>query len=209
MTADAPAPTDGRRARRERSRLAVVDAAFALVLDGKIPPNVDDVAERAGVSVSSIFRNFDGLDDLQHQAVERFADRYRHLLKAEVRPGVGRSSRVSGFVTCRLDLYEQAGPLMSLGRHRALDYEPMARAVANNRALLAEQTRSFFSEEIADRTPADAADLIASVDSFTSPESFEVMSGAHARTRRQIARAWTTGVRSLIAGWPSRQDAQP
>ena len=36
-------PDDGRRARREPGRRAVVDAAFALILEGKAPFAVQDV----------------------------------------------------------------------------------------------------------------------------------------------------------------------
>ena len=37
-------PIDGRRARRERSRVAVIDAVFTLVRNGKVPPIAEDVA---------------------------------------------------------------------------------------------------------------------------------------------------------------------
>ena len=55
--------TDGRHARRARNRAAVIEAVYELVKSGKVPPSVDDVASEAGVSVSSIFRIFDGLPD--------------------------------------------------------------------------------------------------------------------------------------------------
>lgn len=161
---------------------------------------MDDIAERAGVSVSSIFRNFDGLDDLQRHALERFGDRFHHLLTAGPGERASMPDRVERFVRTRIDLYEQAGPLMTMGRQRALDHQPMAAAVSRNRQLLADQTRAWFQPEIVGRTPAGSADLVALVDTLTSPESFEVMGAAHARSRRQISRAWTLGLASLLAG---------
>ena len=65
--AGVPDPTvtvAGRRARRERNRTAVIDAMFELIAEGKVPPPAEALAERAGVSVSSIFRYFDNLDEL-------------------------------------------------------------------------------------------------------------------------------------------------
>ena len=173
---------------------------FELVQAGKIPPSADEVAARAGVSASSVFRNFDGLDDLQRQAVDRFQERYAHLLTSIADGDVDK--RVAGFVALRVDLYEQAGPLMRLARQRALQYDPMVAAVATQRSRLAEQTRGCFRAEIIGRTPADAADLVALIDTMTCPEAFEVMSSAHGRTRRQIARSWIIGVRALLDGWP-------
>jgi TetR/AcrR family transcriptional regulator of autoinduction and epiphytic fitness len=190
--------TDGRHARRRRSREAIVSAAFELILEGKGPPSAEDVAERAGVSVSSIFRNFDGLADIQQQAHELFAERYSHLLLATPPPGSNLDSRIAFFVNTRLDLYEQAGPLMSMARMRAFEVDTWRAHIAASRSALARQLRACFDPEIAGRTPSDSADLVAVLDSITSPEAFELMTQAHARTRKQINRAWITTLHALI-----------
>ncbi|MFT4866813.1 MAG: TetR/AcrR family transcriptional regulator of autoinduction and epiphytic fitness [Ilumatobacter sp.] len=109
MVTQPEAPGDGRRARRARSRVAVIDAVFALVRDGKVPPTVEDVADRAGVSVSSIFRNFDGLDDMQRQAFDVFRERYVHLFDPVVDAGAPRAERVAKHVRARLGLLTVAG----------------------------------------------------------------------------------------------------
>ena len=192
---------DGRRARRERNRSAIVDAVFAAVLDGKVPPTVDDVAARAGVSVSSVFRNFDGLDDLQRRAFDRFQEQYLHLFDATPDAGADRSTRVEHYVRARIELYRSAGPLMHLARQRALDYQPMADGVARLRSRLVDQTHREFRVERSALSSGRAADLIALVDATTSPEAFEVMSAAHARTPRQIARAWVRALDILFDGY--------
>jgi TetR/AcrR family transcriptional regulator of autoinduction and epiphytic fitness len=205
-------PIDGRRARRQRSRAAIVDAAFALILEGKGPPSAEDVAERAGVSVSSIFRNFDGLADIQEQAFDQFRERFSHLLLATPSVGANLDERITFFVRNRLDLYEQAGPLMSMARARAFERDTFVEAVARNRSTLADQTRACFGSEIDGLTPSDAADPIAVLDSLTSPEAFELMTTAHARTRTQIARAWATSLHALIANcyiWGLTPDVTP
>jgi TetR/AcrR family transcriptional regulator of autoinduction and epiphytic fitness len=191
-------PIDGRRARRDRNRQAVVDAAFALIVEGEGPPSTAAVADRAGVSVSSIFRNFDGLADLQEQALGQFRERFAHLLSATPSADADLGDRVEFFVRNRLDLYEQAGPLMSMARARAFEHDTLVEAVARNRSTLADQTRACFGNEIDCLTPSDAADLIAVLDSLTSPEAFEVMTRAHARTHQQIARAWKSSLLALI-----------
>lgn len=191
-------PVDGRRARRDRSRQAIVDAAFALILEGKGPPSVDAVAERAGVSVSSVFRNFDGLVDLQQQALELFAERYSHLLRAVPAPGTDLDGRIAWFVDTRLALYQQAHPLLAMARARAFDHDTLVEAVARNRSTLADQASTCFAPELVALTPTDAADVVAIVDSLTSPEGFELMTRSHARTPEQIASVWTSALRTLI-----------
>ena len=109
-------PIDGRRARRERGRIAVIDAMFDLLQEGKVPPGADAIAERSGVSVASIFRYFDGIDDLQLQTLERFRSRFEPLISASIEGDL--RARIAGLVGARLDLYEQAGAIMAVGRLR-------------------------------------------------------------------------------------------
>lgn len=197
--ATTPEPlVDGRTARRERSRVAIIDAAFALILDGKIPLSPDDIAERADVSVSSVYRNFDGLGDIQHQAVGRFQERFGHLLVDHPDSTAPRADRVDHFVRTRVELYRVAGPMIRLARQRSLDHAAFADSIALQRSRLADQTLECFRPELTGSTPTRASNLVALIDAMTSPESFDVMSGVHARSPRQIAHTWTTSITTLL-----------
>ncbi len=190
-------PPDGRSLRRERNRAAVIDAVFTLVDEGKIPPQVEEVAERSGVSVSSIFRNFDGLADLQRQAIDHAHKQWSASLEVDD-DADPLDARIRSHVRSRIELYERSGGLMRLARARAVDFEPLTEALANQRANLADQTRARFATEVANLSPAAAADLVAIVDTITSPEAFEVMSASHARSSRQISRAWITTLSAVL-----------
>src|SRR3546814_11885257 len=52
-----------------RTREAIVDATISLIDEGDLRPTAPRVAERAGVSVRSVFQHFDDLES-QHAAVE-------------------------------------------------------------------------------------------------------------------------------------------
>jgi AcrR family transcriptional regulator len=196
---------DGRHARRARSRIAVIDAVFALVRNGKIPLTVEDLAEHAGVSVSSVFRNFDGLDDMQRQAFDVFRQRYSKLFDPVAPSTSPRRQRVTQHVKSRLELLEAAGPILQIARHRALDYQPLSEGVARSRSQLADQTRAHFATEAAQLTPADASNLVAVIDALTSPEAHDVLRAAHGRSDRQIAQSWTRSIEAILAGWPGIQ----
>jgi AcrR family transcriptional regulator len=127
----------------------VIDAMFSLLQDGKVPVSAELVADRAGVSVASVFRYFDGLDDLQYQTFERFRERFEPLLVVTSDVAT-RDERIAAFVDSRIDLYEQAGTIMAVGRLRALEYEPLVAASAEMRGLLADQVRSVFAIDVAD-----------------------------------------------------------
>lgn len=190
---------DGRHARRQRNRLAVIEVVFELVQEGKGPPPVELVADRAGVSVSSIFRNFDGLADMQRQAIELGHQRF--LTRTQVDPDQADAplaDRIRSHVRGRVELYEEAGALLQIGRARAIDHEPMVEGLALLRMHLADQTRQRFAVEVQALSPAAAADLVAIIDTITSPEAFELMAAAHARSSRQISRAWVASLTALV-----------
>ncbi|HSP28240.1 MAG TPA: TetR/AcrR family transcriptional regulator [Ilumatobacteraceae bacterium] len=190
---------DGRRARRERGRVAVIDAMFELLQEGKVPPAVELIADRSGVSVASIFRYFQGIDDLQFQTYQRFRERFEPLVRIGVDGDL--TARTNALVQSRLDLYEQAGAIMAVGRLRALEHQPLVEASAQMRGVLADQVRTTFAHETAGSSPARAADLVAVIDALTSLESWDVMRKTHARSRSQIARAWAQGIRALVGSW--------
>ncbi|MGA9277698.1 TetR/AcrR family transcriptional regulator [Ilumatobacter sp.] len=200
-------PVDGRRARRQRSREAVIEAVFALVSEGKVPPSADDVAARAGVSVSSIFRNFDGLHDLQRQALERSQANFAHLFVV-ADADEQRTVRIRSHVRARIELLEAASGLLRIGRSRALDHEPLVEGLARLRGRLADQTRQRFAAEIDQLTPAEAANLVALIDATTSPEAFDLMCAAHSRTSRQIAKTWIRALDALFARWVPETEEQ-
>ena len=197
--ADEHPVVDGRRARRERGRAAVIDAMFELLQEGKVPPTADLVAERSGVSVASIFRYFDGIDDLQLQTLQRFRERFEPLLHTDTTGDL--TARIGSFVGSRLDLYERAGAIMAVGRLRSLEHEPLVAASAQMRSTLADQVRLTFATETMGSTPGRSADLVAVVDALTSLESWDVMRKTHARSRAQIAQAWKRGISALIRAW--------
>jgi AcrR family transcriptional regulator len=55
---------DGRALRSERSRRAIHEALFALVGEGVLQPTAQQVADRAGVGIRTVFRHFEDMDAL-------------------------------------------------------------------------------------------------------------------------------------------------
>jgi TetR/AcrR family transcriptional regulator of autoinduction and epiphytic fitness len=190
---------DGRRARRERNRTAVIDAVFSLLDEGVVPPATEAIAERAGVSVSSVFRYFDSLDDLQTQAVERHFERFAPLFEI---PALGVGSldeRIGKLVTARIALYRTVGSAARLARARALDHPVLAQHLARTRRLLARQLRLHFADELRVLPRPAADDLVGLIDTLTSFESWDLLRATHDRSDRLIRRAWVDGLARLLA----------
>src|SRR5438309_5937138 len=62
---------DGRAARSVRTRRAIVDAMRALHHEGDLRPTAPRVAERAGVSLRTVWQHFDDLETLLFEAGRR------------------------------------------------------------------------------------------------------------------------------------------
>ena len=191
------ATIDGRRARRERNRSAVIDAMLSLLgEDGS--PAVETIAATAGVSVSSVFRYFDSLDDLLRETVHRYFERYDHLFEIP-QIGVGDlPSRIDRFVTARSELYETTAPIARVARRRAAEHARIAETLDGVRHTLSGQARRHFAPELTGRPGAEVDDVIGLVDSLTSFEAWDLLHTAHGRSPRQIRRAWARGVDALV-----------
>ncbi|MFK8019772.1 MAG: TetR/AcrR family transcriptional regulator [Pseudomonadales bacterium] len=71
MSDDTGKVVDGRRQRTERSRDAIIDAMLALIEEGNLAPSAQQVSERAGVGIRSVFRHFSEMEQLFALAEER------------------------------------------------------------------------------------------------------------------------------------------
>ncbi len=198
MTIDQATTTDGRRARRDRNRAAVIDAVFGLLDDGVVTPSSDAIADRAGVSVSSVFRYFDTLEDLQEQTITAHFERFGHLFDV---PQIGTgclTTRIDRFVTARTTLYGTIAPIGRLARARALDQPRIADTLARTRSRFSTQIREHFAFELEGRLRADEDDVVALIDAMTSFESWDLLHTSHRRGDARIRRAWITGITALL-----------
>jgi AcrR family transcriptional regulator len=71
---------DGRTARRDRNRDAVLDAVLDLFAEDALAPSAVQVAERSGVSLRSVYRYFDDTDELVRAGIARSRARVRPLV---------------------------------------------------------------------------------------------------------------------------------
>lgn len=96
---------------------------------GAIPASTE-IASRAGVSPASLFRYFDSLDDLQHEAVRQHFES-NHEFFAVRRIGEGAlDERIAAFVDARIALHNRIAPVARFGRGRVVEFCTSRRASA-------------------------------------------------------------------------------
>ncbi|HVT64836.1 MAG TPA: TetR/AcrR family transcriptional regulator [Mycobacteriales bacterium] len=180
---------DGRRARRGRNREAVVDALLELFRGGDLNPSVAAVAERSGVSLRSVFRYFDDLDEMGRIAIQRHLDSVGHLFDV---PNIGegsRAERIDVLVSQRVALYERVAPVMRAALIRAPFQKVISTALARRREFLRDQVAQQFAAELSKLSATEAAAALAGADVLTSFESMELLRVDHKLTTAKAAAA--------------------
>lgn len=190
--------TDGRTARRERNRNEVVEAALALVDEGVQDPTIDQLTERSGVSARSVFRYFEGLDDLRRAVIRRHFERVLPVLESVDAGDGSLDTRIKRFVDSRLKFNESiAGPART-AQLRAHFAPVIADDIQEYRQVLDASVRRHFASELKVRPKTEAEDLTALIDVLVSFDGWDLMTRDHARSRTQIRRAWTLALESLL-----------
>lgn len=190
------APADGRHARRDRNRLAVVDAMLALYNDGNYQPSSEEIAARAGLSARSLFRYFDDIDDLVRVVISRQYERVRVLAEIDLATDAPTDTRIERLVSSRLGTYATIGTVGKVSRARALTQPLIAAQLAQARAMWRGQLAALFAPELA--RASDSASLLHALDALTSFEAVAYLREQGARDG-EIEHALTVGITRLLA----------
>jgi TetR/AcrR family transcriptional regulator, regulator of autoinduction and epiphytic fitness len=100
---------DGRRARGLRTRDAIISALLDLIAGGDIAPTAQRIADRAGVSVRSVYQHFADVEGLYADAAQRTYAWVRETAK-DVDQSLPLAKRVDAFVDNRAGTLETLLP---------------------------------------------------------------------------------------------------
>ena len=160
-------PIDGRTARRDRNKNAVLDAVIELFSEGNLTPGVHDVARRSGVSLRSVYRYFEDIEDLVAAAIRRHVERFDELFEMPD-PDVGSThERIHRFCRRRLKLFTSVRAVYRAASIRVCDHPQLANGMAQREHELRRQTAMVFAAELESLEPERAAVVHAMLDSLS------------------------------------------
>jgi AcrR family transcriptional regulator len=152
-------PADGRAARSHRSRRAIVDAMRALHAEGDLRPTAPRVAERAGVSVRTVWQQFADMETLLVEANRRDNEIMRSLTQ-RIDPDQPLAARVAQFTGQRARILEQMTPSWRAARL----YEPFSAELTRNKgrtlATAKAHLEKVFTRELAELAEAGRQQLV-------------------------------------------------
>jgi AcrR family transcriptional regulator len=171
MTSSSPR-VDGRTARSERTRNAIVDAHVKLITDGDLRPTADRIAKLAGVSLRALWSHFADMEALFAASGERILER-RDAAFQPIPADLPLAERIDAYCHQRVRLLEQIAPAAKAAALK----EPFSPALQRYRKLHTERVRdelrTLFAAEI-----GDDAELLAAVTAVSMWPTWETLRSA-------------------------------
>lgn len=136
--------TDGRIARGERTREAILDAHSALLLEGVLKPTGKLLAERAGISLRTLWSNYSDLEAVMRASAAHWLE-CDAALQVTIAPDERLDRRIAAYCRMRVARLEQLAPA---ARSAALG-EPFSPALQASRREHVQRVRDDIEQVFA------------------------------------------------------------
>ena len=148
MTGTASGRIDGRTARGERTRRAIVDALLELIGEGDLKASPERIVERAGVSLRTLWTNFKDLEGLYAAVNDRLIEIIDEHHRP-VSPDLPLESRVRLFCEQRGRILEMAAPAARAAALRLPFSAQLRQNQAVHNARIQAEIEAVFAAELA------------------------------------------------------------
>lgn len=192
--------TDGRRARRDRNREAVVRAVVELFDEQNGFPGLQDVADRSGVSLRSVHRYFEDADAIVIAAAEAFVRDHADVMRFEGMPAatVPFDERVAWFVDHRVREHPITSRVVINGKARAVRDRGVVDATEAGRRVVIDAIDTLFAPELDRLDERARRRAVATVHTSTMAETWENLVVRHRVPVPRVRALWLAQVRTAL-----------
>ena len=163
---------DGRVARGQRTREAIISALFELYCEGNLTPTIEQIAERVGRTTRAIYQHFQDKEALAVAMAERQLEAHAELYRAAPIEG-DLDRRISGIVDHRSVLFEAVAPARRSALIQLHSSPELQRQQTGLAAHFRNQLATTFEPELCLLEPDAATDILDLLDLHTSWETWE------------------------------------
>ena len=139
---------DGRTARGQRTREAVIDALLSLLEEGNLQPSAQQIADRGGVALRTVWTHFSDKESLYAETAHREATRLR-ALREDIDPGLPLPERITRFAEQRALILEKLSPVAQAARLREASSPQLRASRDTYYALARANIEHTFGTELA------------------------------------------------------------
>jgi TetR/AcrR family transcriptional regulator of autoinduction and epiphytic fitness len=163
---------DGRVARGQRTREAVIEALYDLYTEGNLTPTFQVLATRVGVTTRSIYHHFPDREAVAAALAEQQMERHPQLFAARRIRGT-HDERVDGIVAHRADLFDTIAPVRRSALALIHTIPAHQTQQANMAAHLRGQLTRTFESELSALDANAAVEVLDLLDLHTSWETWD------------------------------------
>ncbi|MFK8024659.1 MAG: TetR/AcrR family transcriptional regulator [Ilumatobacter sp.] len=193
--------SDGRSARRERNRNAVLDALVDLTTEGADDPSIDDIADRAGVSYRSVYRYFKDRSEMMDAATDRALAWMQPLLlnaSGPVSPDDPLDHRIDSIVDARVEVYFQIADMVRQAMIQSFSNRKINEILTDARQASREQIRDRFRCELDAFSERECELRITAIDQALSFLGIDHVIAERNHTREELERYLRGAIRAAI-----------
>ena len=156
------------------------------------------MAERSGVSLRSVYRYFDDMDELVRAAMTRHLERFSPLFALDD-PGVGLvADRAERIVAQRLQLHEVVGPMARAAILRRDTNPLIGKRLGQARERLTAQVEAMFAPELDALGGAAGRQAAAGLDVLLGFESIAYLHRTRAISADNVSQILVRSVLALL-----------
>jgi len=166
---------DGRSARREQNVRLALNAARALFEETRKLPTIEEVADRAGLSIRSMYRYFKDITEVTEAVVALVANEARAAGQLLDPAGISIADRIDAFARARVTTYELVKGVFLANVARMIHSADIDQAGVAIRAEMLAQFENQFGQELLLLNESDRGYAIDCGHALTSMEFVDVL----------------------------------
>ena len=192
---------DGRTLRAEENRLKVARAMLDLIREGVLQPTREQVAERAQLSLRSVYHHYNNLEDLHQETCRIQFSSIHHLVNDLPQPASENlADRVDAFVAMRVELYERIAPVRRSAMIWVHRSPTLAQGIAGLSETMRQQLARTFDAELRGLDEQRRETLLDILEMTTSWEAWDFLLDRKDFAVERVRRALVTAMMSLLEG---------
>jgi len=200
------ASVDGRTARKNTNRDAVVEAALQLFEAGTKNPKMDEIAAVAGVSVRSAYRYFSNVEEITEAAAVANLARYGALFEVD-NLGVGTlDERIRNLVSSRMRLFDEAHSMILAVMAHIYEDNFIGNMLQWRLQHMYLQNLEMFSAELSRLPALESQQVAAALDGILSFDNAESMRRRLGFTSDAVADAMMYAFHRLLDPASAQED---
>lgn len=194
--------SDGRSARRERNRDAVLDALVELTTEGADDPSIDDIADRAGVSYRSVYRYFKDRSEMMDEATDRAMAWLQPLLlnaSGPVSPEDPLDHRIDSIVDARVEVYFQIADMVRQAMIQSFSNRKINEILLDARRKSRCQIHDRFQSELSMFSERECELRITAIDQVLNFMAIDYVMFEQKHTREELERYLRGAIRAAVS----------